>query len=119
MTNKVFLEGIVTRSSWGRNKETGGYFINIKQERVFNKYRDISIFQAFANRPLAGELAKIVEANPECRIMIEGKLKTYYSKNDGLYHTTVHIEKLLNWMPASKAGEVAVQPAETKVEETK
>lgn len=93
MINKVILEGVVTRSSWGKNKEEGGYFLNIKQERVFNKFRSVNSFSAYANRPLAGEIAKVVEAEPNCRIYIEGKLRTYYSKKDKLFHTTILIEK--------------------------
>ena len=104
MLNKVILEGVVTRSSWGKNKEEGGYFLNIKQERIFNKFRSVNSFSAYANRPLAAQLAKIVESNPQCRIIIEGKLRTYYSKKDGLYHTTILIEKLVNWTPAEKAA---------------
>lgn len=103
MLNKVILEGTVTRSSWGKNKEEGGYFLNIKQERVFNKFKSVNSFSAYANRPLAAQLAKIIEANPNCRVIIEGKLRTYYSKKDNLFHTTILIEKLVNWTPAEQA----------------
>lgn len=107
MINKVFLEGVVTRSAWGKNKEEGGYFLNIKQERVFNKFKSVNSFSAYANRPLAGQLAKIVEANPGCTVYIEGKLRTYFSKKDSQYHTTILIEKLSNWTPAEKTTVVA------------
>lgn len=103
MLNKVILEGTVTRSSWGKNKEEGGYFLNIKQERIFNKFKSVNSFSAYANRPLAGQLAKIIEANPNCKIIIEGKLRTYYSKKDNLFHTTILIEKLVSWTPAETA----------------
>lgn len=102
MLNKVILEGTVTRSSWGKNGEEGGYFLNIKQERVFNKFKSVNSFSAYANRPLASQLAKIIEANPNCRVIIEGKLRTYYSKKDKTFHTTILIEKLVNWTPAEK-----------------
>jgi len=103
MMNQVVLEGVVTRSAWGKNKENGGYFLNIKQERVFNKFKSSNSFSAYANRPLAGQIAKIVEENPGCTVVIQGKLRTYKNKKDNTYHTTILIEKLINWTPAAKA----------------
>jgi len=102
MMNQVFLEGVVTRSAWGKNKENGGYFLNIKQERVIGTYKSSNSFSAYANRPLAAQIAKIVEENPQCRVLIEGKLRTYKNKKDGTYHTTILIEKLLRWTPAEQ-----------------
>lgn len=105
MINKVWIQGVVTSSIWGKNKEQGGYFLNIKQERVFNKFKSVNSFSAYANRPLASKIAKIVEANPGCTVFIEGKLRTFYNKNTNLFRTTILIEKLVNWTPADEAAE--------------
>jgi len=102
MINKVFLEGVVTKSAWGRHGEAGAYFITVKQEeKMFNDYEHRSYFSAYANRPLAAQLAKTVQEDPNCHLYIEGKLRTFFSTKDNLYHMTVLIEKFSKIVPKS------------------
>jgi len=94
MINKVILEGVVTKSGYGKNAELGGYFINIKPEvKSYNGFQSKKSFSAYANRPLSTMLAKAVEAEPNCHIYIEGKLNTFYDIKAKKYEMTVLIEK--------------------------
>lgn len=97
MLNKVILEGKVSWYSWGKINDDKCFYINIQQERVFNKFKAVSSFNAYANHPLAQQLANVIENNNNCSIIIEGKLRQYFSKKDNLFHTTILIEKLINW----------------------
>ncbi|MCQ2748399.1 MAG: DUF3217 domain-containing protein [Mycoplasmoidaceae bacterium] len=63
---------------------------------MFNQYKPSYSFSAYANRPLAGQLAKIVQENPGCTLIIEGELRTFYSKRTKFYQTTILITKIIN-----------------------
>lgn len=97
MLNKVIIEGDHVRSMWGSKKELGSFFVTIKQEKHFNKFVNLNYFSLYSTPPLATKLADICSKNPNCHLVIEGKLKTYKSKKDNLYHTTIMIEKILKW----------------------
>lgn len=97
MLNKVIIEGDHVRSMWGSKKELGSFFVTIKQEKRFNKFVNLNYFSLYSTPPLATKLADICSKHPNCHLVVEGKLKTYKSKKDNLYHTTIMIEKILNW----------------------
>ena len=98
MLNRVQIEGDIVRHTWGQTKESG-FFVFIKQEKTFNKFTTTSYFSLFANQPLAKKLADIVEKYPNAHIVVEGKLKTYLSKKDDTYKTSILIEKIISWNP--------------------
>ena len=104
MLNKILLEGKVSWFSWGKTNDDKCFYINIQQERIFNKFTSISSFNAYANQPLAQQVANIVENNPYCIIIIEGKLRQYFSKKDNLFHTTILIDKIINWSKSITAN---------------
>lgn len=79
MINKVLIEGDVVRSTWGKSTQNG-YFITLKQERKFGEFTWSSFFSLYANKPLANQLANLIEKNPNLHITIEGRLRTYLSK---------------------------------------
>ena len=113
MLNKIILEGKVSWFSWGNISDDKCFYINIQQERVFNKFKSINSFNAYANQPLAKQLANIVENNPNCVIIIEGKLRQYFSKKDNLFHTTILINKLINWSKQEKINNIPTQNTKT------
>lgn len=93
MVNKVFLEGQVVRSTWGEARDSG-FFVTIKQERKIGKFTYTDYFSLYANRPLAAELAKLIDISKDKIISIEGALKTYRAKN-GEWKTTIQVEKII------------------------
>lgn len=95
MINKVLIEGDVVRSTWGKSAQNG-FFITLKQERKFGEFAWSSYFSLYANKPLANQLAKLVEENPNVHITIEGRLRTYLSKKNNEWKTTILIEKILD-----------------------
>lgn len=99
MLNKVIIEGEHVRSTWGAKKELGSFFITIKQEKHFNKFKNLNYFSLYSTPPLATKLADICTKHKQCHLVVEGKLKTYKSKKDSSFHTTIMIEKILKWTP--------------------
>ncbi len=95
MINKVLIEGDVVRSTWGKTAQNG-FFITLKQERKFGEFAWSSYFSLYANKPLANQLAKLVEENPNVHITVEGRLRTYHSKKSNEWKTTILIEKILD-----------------------
>lgn len=92
--NKVLIDGHVVRSMWGKG-ENSGFFVTIKQERKVNKFTWTNYFSIYANQPLAKDLADIVEKNNNAYIAVEGQLRTYHSKTDNTWRTTIHAEKII------------------------
>lgn len=95
MINKVTIEGDVTRGTWGKGEQSG-YFIIIKQTNSFNKFKTANYFSLYANHPLAKTLSETVEKNPATHIVVEGELKTYYSKKVRDWKVSILITKILS-----------------------
>lgn len=94
MLNKVLIQGIVKSSAWGK-KENSGFFVTIEQDKKVGGFTWKSRFNLYANRPLALELASIVEKNPNALITVEGELNVYYSQKTKDYKTTICVNKIL------------------------
>lgn len=94
MINKVTIEGIVVRSTWGKTKDSG-FFVTIKQERKVNNFVWSNHFSLYANQPLAKKLADIVEKNPHAHITVEGQLRTYHVKGTDQWKITIQVEKII------------------------
>jgi neutral trehalase len=104
MTNKVLIDGHIVKSTWGKTEESG-FFVTIKQERKVNNFTWANYFPLYANRPLADQLAKIVEKNANAYIMVEGQLRTYHSKKTGEWKISIQVEKIIQEEPVASTPE--------------
>jgi hypothetical protein len=94
MHNKVLIDGQIVKSTWGKTKESG-FFVTIKQERKVNNFTWANYFPLYANHPLADQLAKIVDTNPNAYILVEGQLRTYHSKKTGEWKISIQVDKII------------------------
>lgn len=93
--NKVIIEGELIRGSYSEaSKNT--YFATLKQERKTANYKWADMYSVYALSPISKTLAKIVENNPNCHVVIEGELRTHYSEKKKVSITSILVNKILD-----------------------
>lgn len=91
MLNKVIIEGIIETSRWSSNQT--GFFVTIKQNRIFGKTKYTDYFTIYANKPLANELENYVKEYET--ITVEGALRTYQDHKSKQWKSAIEINKIL------------------------
>lgn len=91
MLNKIIIEGIIESYRWSSNDT--GFFVTIKQNRMFGKNKFTDYFTIYANKPLASELENYVKEYET--ITVEGSLRTYQDHKTKQWKSAIEISKIL------------------------
>lgn len=91
MLNKIIIEGIIESYRWASNST--GFFVTIKQNRMFGKTKFTDYFTLYANKPLANELENHVKEYET--ITVEGSLRTYQDHKNKQWKSAIEVSKIL------------------------
>ncbi len=102
--NKVIIEGDLIRGSYSEASKTT-YFATLKQDRKAINYQWTDYYSVYALAPISKTLANIVEKNPNTHVVIEGELRTHYSKKKKDSITSILVNKVMDTSDSSKKDE--------------
>ncbi|WP_033160269.1 DUF3217 domain-containing protein [Mycoplasmoides alvi] len=91
MLNKVIIEGEIDSYRWSSNNT--GFYVSIKQYRMFGKTKFTDYFTLYANKPLSDELEKYVK-NYET-IAVEGVLRTYQDYRSKQWKVAIEVLEII------------------------
>lgn len=91
MLNKVIIEGEIDSFRWSSSKV--GFYVSIKQHRMFGKTKFTDYFMLYANKPLSDQLEAYVKEYKT--IAVEGVLRTYQDYKTKQWRVAIEVLEII------------------------